>query len=224
MYIDFFRNTSTEFSQSLPALSTFTMQPLSEIRNSCVDGNFELGMYSSVNRCNLSKGGGIAVSSYAGDTDFGPYAIAGSRVSIGGFEHPKDWLSLHSFQWGQASINWDISKAGQGLLEKINKPDSERTSIGPDCWIGNNATVLSGVKVGAGAIIGAGSVVTKDIEPYAICVGNPARVINFRFSERIIESLLELKWWELEIDEIAKLELAKIEIAIRQLREIRWGK
>jgi len=224
VFIDFFRNTSTEISAFLPGLSTFTMRPLSEVRNSWVDGNFELGMYSSVNRCHLNKGGGIAVSSYASDTTFGPYAIAGSRVSIGGFEHPKDWLAVHSFQWGQASINWNISKAGQDALEKVIKPIAEHTSIGPDCWIGNNATVLSGVNVGAGAIIGAGSVVTKDIEPYAICIGNPARVINFRFSEPIIESLLELKWWELEIDQIAKLELTDIEVAISQLREIRLGK
>lgn len=221
MFVKFARNNSTENTEFLPDIKSFAMRPLSEIRETLVEGNFELGMYSSVNRCQLSKGGGIAVSSYVSDTNFGPYAIAGSRVSIGGFEHPKDWLSVHCFQWGQATTHWDILEENQFRLEKTSKPKIEKTYIGPDCWIGNNATILSGITVGAGAIIGAGSVVTKDIAPYAICVGNPARVIKFRFSESIIATLLELKWWELDINEIAKINFNDIKIALSQLGKIR---
>jgi acetyltransferase-like isoleucine patch superfamily enzyme len=221
MFVKFARNISTENTEFLPGLKSFVMRPLSEIRETLVEGNFELGMYSSVNRSQLSIGGGIAVSSYVSDTNFGPYAIAGSRVSIGGFEHPKDWMSVHCFQWGQATSHWDILADSQSRLEKTSKPPIQTTHIGPDCWIGNNATILSGVKVGAGAIIGAGSVVTKDIAPYAICVGNPARVIKFRFSESVIASLLELRWWELDINEIAKINFTDINIVLLQLEKIR---
>jgi len=67
--------------------------------------------------------------------------------------------------------------------------------IGNDVWIGNNVTILQGVTIGDGAIVGAGSVVTKDIEPYAVYVGNPARKIKYRFAGEEIEKLLKIQWW-----------------------------
>ncbi len=68
--------------------------------------------------------------------------------------------------------------------------------IGHDVWIGHGATLLSGITIGHGAIIGAKAVVAKDVAPYAIVVGNPAKVINFRFSEEIIAAMLEINWWD----------------------------
>lgn len=73
-----------------------------------------------------------------------------------------------------------------------------KTVIGNDVWIGVSVNILSGVQVGDGAIIGAHSTVAKDVPPYAIVVGNPARVVKYRFSKKIIESLLRIKWWEWE--------------------------
>ena len=81
------------------------------------------------------------------------------------------------------------------------------TEIGHDVWIGCNSVILAGVKVGIGAVIGAGSVVTKDVPPYAIVVGNPARVLKYRFSPELIDKLLKSKWWELTDEEIKSLPL-----------------
>ncbi len=67
--------------------------------------------------------------------------------------------------------------------------------IGNDVWIGNDVIILPGVVIGNGAVIGAGSVVTKDIPPYAICAGNPARLIKYRFSEKVIDGLQRIAWW-----------------------------
>ncbi|WP_311030059.1 CatB-related O-acetyltransferase [Mesorhizobium koreense] len=67
--------------------------------------------------------------------------------------------------------------------------------VGNDVWIGRRAVILSGVTIGDGAIIGAGAVVTKDVPPYAVVVGNPARVARYRFDQRQIDALLELRWW-----------------------------
>jgi acetyltransferase-like isoleucine patch superfamily enzyme len=70
--------------------------------------------------------------------------------------------------------------------------------IGNDVWIGYRATILSGVKIGDGAVIGAGAIVTSDIPPYAVAFGIPAKVIKYRFSQEAISSLLKIKWWEWE--------------------------
>jgi len=74
--------------------------------------------------------------------------------------------------------------------------------IGNDVWIGAGAQIMSGVKVSDGAIIGAGAVVTKDVPPYAVAVGNPAKVVRYRFSEEKIAELLALQWWNWPIEKI----------------------
>ena len=79
------------------------------------------------------------------------------------------------------------------------------TVIGNDVWIGQNVTVLPGVHVGDGAIIGLNSTVTHDIPPYTVAAGNPARVIRRRFDEELTGLLLRLKWWNKSIDEIQRL-------------------
>lgn len=76
--------------------------------------------------------------------------------------------------------------------------------IGNDVWIGNNAILLSGIKIGNGAVIGAGTVVTKNVPPYAIVVGNPMRVINYRFDEDNMQKLQNIQWWHWPIDYIEK--------------------
>jgi acetyltransferase-like isoleucine patch superfamily enzyme len=78
--------------------------------------------------------------------------------------------------------------------------------IGHDVWIGQNVTVLSGVSIGTGAVIGANSLVTKNIPPYSIAVGNPAKVLRARFSLNTIERLLKSEWWNLSDEQIIELE------------------
>ncbi|WP_311785218.1 CatB-related O-acetyltransferase [Ferirhizobium litorale] len=77
-------------------------------------------------------------------------------------------------------------------------------SIGNDVWIGRRAVIMSGITIGHGAIIGACSVVTRDVPPYAIAAGNPARVVGYRFPEPVIRQLLELQWWNWSDDKIRR--------------------
>lgn len=83
-------------------------------------------------------------------------------------------------------------------------PSKGDTIIGNDVWIGFNATIMAGVKVGDGAIIATNAVVTKDVEPYTIVGGNPAKEIKKRFSKESIDTLLSLKWWDWDIEKITQ--------------------
>ena len=83
-------------------------------------------------------------------------------------------------------------------------PSKGDTIIGNDVWIGHDATIMPGVHIGDGAIIATKAVVTKDVEPYTIVGGNPAKPIRKRFSEATISKLLQLKWWNWEIEKITQ--------------------
>ncbi|WP_449401090.1 CatB-related O-acetyltransferase [Chryseobacterium wanjuense] len=85
--------------------------------------------------------------------------------------------------------------------EKISK---ELIIIEDDVWIGSNSVILSGVKIGRGSIIGAGSVITKDVEPYSIVGGNPAKILRKRFDQKVIDKLEESQWWLWDKEEIIK--------------------
>lgn len=78
-------------------------------------------------------------------------------------------------------------------------------TIGNDVWIGMNVIIMDNVTIGDGAVIGAGSIVSTNIPPYAIAVGNPCRVVKYRFAEPLIRELLNIKWWDLEKDELMNL-------------------
>lgn len=79
-------------------------------------------------------------------------------------------------------------------------PNKRQTTIGNDVWIGNNVTILSGVDIGDGAVIAAGAVVTKDVPPFAIVGGVPAKILKYRFPDAIIKEIEYFKWWDKDID------------------------
>lgn len=90
---------------------------------------------------------------------------------------------------------------------KILQDTNERgnVTIGNDVWVGYGATIIGEVKIGDGAIIGAGAVVVKDIPPYAVAVGVPAKVVKYRFTEKEIEELLKIKWWDFDFEKIKNI-------------------
>lgn len=118
----------------------------------------------------------------------GRFTSIASGVVIGGARHPMEWVSMSPvFYAGRDSVKAKFAE------HKLMPHDG--VIIGHDVWIGRSAIVLAGVTVGDGSVIGAGSVVTKDVPPYAIMAGNPARLIRYRFDENVIRKLEEIKWW-----------------------------
>lgn len=115
----------------------------------------------------------------------GAFCSIGTNCHIGMYEHPIDNVSTSSRLYLQMLD-------GKAFYTDIPEP----AVIGNDVWIGSNSTVLGGVHIGDGAVIGAGAVVTKDVPPYAVVGGVPAKIIKYRFSPEKIEKLLQDKWWE----------------------------
>jgi acetyltransferase-like isoleucine patch superfamily enzyme len=118
----------------------------------------------------------------------------GAQILLRG-EHRSDWVTTFPF-----NSLWESAKHVSG--HPMNKGD---VVIGNDVWIGTEAMIMSGVTIGDGAVVGARSLVSRDVEPYSIVAGNPARLVRMRFSEATVKRLLDLRWWELRDEEIVHL-------------------
>lgn len=148
-------------------------------------------------RGKIGKYSYIGNNSFVSDTDIGSFTSISTDCYIGGTSHPTDWVST-----SPVFHKWEnIMKKNFARHEfEIFK----RTTIGNDVWIGNRVMIKAGVKIADGAVIGMGSIVTKDIGPYEIWAGNPARLIRKRFEDETIDALEKMKWWEWDDNKIEK--------------------
>ncbi|MFC4348829.1 CatB-related O-acetyltransferase [Kordiimonas lipolytica] len=145
----------------------------------------------------------------------GRYCSIGHQVEIGMSRHPVGWLTTSAATYAPEKISPKLSQESNDFDSK-----PEDTFIGDDVWIGAHVLVPGGIKIGTGAIVAAGSVVTKDVPPYAIVGGNPARVIKYRVDEELIEPLLESKWWEYDVFSAGKREQIDFENPAEALETI----
>lgn len=145
-----------------------------QINRRCMVQNSEMGDYTI-----------IRSNTVINHTKMGKFVGISYNVVVTGITHEYENISPHPFQQLKSC----------GFVDENIPFKCEKIEIGNDVWIGANVNILSGVKIGNGAVIGAGSVVTKDIPPYAIAVGSPAKVIKYRFTEDIIDRIQKLEWW-----------------------------
>ncbi|MBU1667015.1 CatB-related O-acetyltransferase [bacterium] len=141
-------------------------------KNSMIDAHTDIGNYTYIGKnCNITK------------STIGKYCSIANNVSIGQGEHTLNKVSTSSLFY-------------ENKYEELTK---EPCVIQNDVWIGTDSIILRGVTIGNGAVVGANSVVTKDIPPFAIVAGSPARILRYRFDSEKQYKILETQWWEKEL-------------------------
>lgn len=169
----------------LPINSQF--EPPCSIKNARIAHSISLGAFSYV------------VSGYLFGTRVGRYCSFGEDVQLGRHSHPITDASSSPLFYRSVSQVLDFRESHDpysGNFERTRPPFLFKPiTIGHDVYIGHGALIMPGITVGDGAVVGAMSVVTKDVSPYTVVAGNPAKVIRTRFSLEIINRFLELKWW-----------------------------
>jgi len=163
-----------------------TFHKTSEIRSFAILYNSIIGRYSRINsNCKLVL------------TTVGNFTAIGKDAILGFGRHPLNYISTNS-------IFYKKNRMRNDWITPIDFKTNLPIHVGNDVWIGRDAKVMDGVTIGDGAVVAAGSIVTKDVPPYAIVGGVPAKIIKYRFDEETIKKLLEIKWWDFKDEEITK--------------------
>lgn len=183
-----------------PAVSIFSKIDCS----SSIDRKAKVNSHTQVYNSTMGKYSYLGRSSALICADVGMYCSIGDEVKVG--------LGIHTLSNLSTSPLFTEKHNGTGTSWTDNDKVEpfKRVTVGNDVWIGERVMIMGGINIGDGAVVGAGAVVTKDVPPYSIVAGIPAKLIRYRFSDDIVEKLLELKWWKLP-DEVLRENIAQFQ-------------
>lgn len=177
-----------------------TIHPTACIR-SCTLGRYtEVGARTSLLETALADYSYIVNDGDVAYATIGKFCSIAAHVRINPGNHPM-WRASQAHFTYRASAYWPEEEDEASFFAWRR---AQLVTIGHDVWIGHGAVVLPGCSIGIGAVVGAAAVVTKDVEPYAVVVGNPARAVKRRFDERSVERLLALAWWDWNHERLRK--------------------
>lgn len=174
-------------------------------------GNNKIGRGSYLARCFIGLGSYVGTNCVLKRTRIGRFCSIGPNVKIVDGNHPTHtYVSTHpAFFRKEKFCGFEFNPGT--VFEEYTYTDESKNwfcDIGSDVWIGDSVSILNGIRIGDGAIIAAGAVVTKNVPAYAIAGGVPAKVIRYRFSDEQIASLLRIKWWDLDMETLSKLSVS----------------
>ena len=192
-----------------------------------VDDKSQISKFAKINRfariveSKIGRYSYIGINTWIINCEVGRFCSIATDVNIGLAEHTLSYISTSPI------FTETPNGTGHSWIDRSIINPSKPTYIGNDVWIGFRALIKSGVTIGNGAIIGAGAIVTKDVPPYAIVAGVPARIIRYRFSQEIIVELERLKWWDWNENDlrnnIASFQNSNIEFEMNRLNNINQG-
>ena len=171
------------------------------IRRPCFfAGHCAVGSKTYLKKTEIGEGTYVGTYNELSSVKIGRYCCLASHIIVVNATHPiKDYVSFHpSFYSTRAQAGYTFVK--ETSFQEFKKVDGYSCIIGNDVWIGENVTIIAGVRIGDGAMIAAGAVVTKDVEPYSIVGGVPAKLIRKRFDDSDIDFLLKFQWWNKDYD------------------------
>lgn len=171
---------------------------LSFRKNCTISNEARIYPFSIITNSRIGAYSYISYNCKINNTTIGRYCSIAQNAKMGLGKHPSNYISTNPVFY---SSNNPLKIS---LNQKNEFQEHIPIIIGNDVWIGTNVTILDGVRIGDGAIIGANSVVTKDIAPFCIAGGVPAKVIKKRFIPPIIDKLLELRWWNYSLEYLVK--------------------
>lgn len=165
-----------------------------------IDKNTKLYEPYQISDCTIKKGTYIARNSFISMTEIGKFCSIGPNLLCGFGIHPTNGISTSPAFYSTMKQNGMTYSKTDKIIER------KKITIGNDVFIGMNVSILDGVTIGDGAVIAAGAVVTKDVAPYEIVGGVPARHLKYRFSKDTIDKLLKIKWWDFEDEKLQDVE------------------
>ncbi len=175
-----------------PKIAETVIHPTANIRDSRAGMCCEILEDTSLHTVELGDFSYLGPRCIVGDSTIGKFCAIAAEVRIGAPNHPMDRPSMHRFTYCPEYYSADAVR-DHAFFDRRKQ---DRAVIGNDVWIGHGVIVLPGVKVGDGAVLAAGAVVTKDVEPYTIVGGIPAKFIRERFTRTIAERLASIAWWD----------------------------
>ncbi len=174
------------------------IHPTASVRDSRLGAYTEVGARTTLAEVEMGEYSYVVHDAQIIYATIGKFCSIASHTRVNPGNHPLERVALNHFTYRASAYGLGADEAGFFDWRR-----SHHVTLGHDVWLGHGVIVLPGISIGTGAAVGAGTIVTKDIPPFAVAVGNPGRVIRYRFPTEIQESLLRIAWWDWPRDKLA---------------------